>query len=102
MLRESYYAAQSGRAPKVYQEDKLPAEKQEHAHGVHVGHCFDYLRQAIQCAGDLTLEPSAQSSTGKVLGTVDGWGATHMCRSWDDALKWTLEHKAPHNDGGIA
>ncbi|AEO68691.1 uncharacterized protein THITE_2053249 [Thermothielavioides terrestris NRRL 8126] len=44
----------------------------------HVEHCFEYLRQAIVCAGDATLEgpdPGRSSLT--------GIGVVHRCRAWD-------------------
>ena len=65
----------------------------------HIGHCFDYLRQAIQCAGDMTLESTMPGDQG----AVDGWGITHHCRDWDQAYKWTLENEpgGKHNYSGI-
>ena len=45
----------------------------------HTGHCFDYLRQGIQCASDITFE-------GVVEGTeqaITGWNMEHKnCRSF--------------------
>jgi hypothetical protein len=43
----------------------------------HANHCFDYLRQSLQCAADTSLEwpkPGTQ--------IVNGWGMPHLCRSW--------------------
>ena len=70
----------------------------------HIAHCFDYLRQAIMCAGDLTLEWAMPpfESTG-LRSSVDGWGITHQCKNWDDAVKWATEYKAPQEANlGIA
>ncbi|KAI2898066.1 hypothetical protein CBS76997_1565 [Aspergillus niger] len=44
----------------------------------HMEHCVDYLRQAILCAGDATLEGP---DPGKK--TLSGYGTTHQCRKWD-------------------
>ncbi|EFQ91546.1 hypothetical protein PTT_11592 [Pyrenophora teres f. teres 0-1] len=44
----------------------------------HVNHCFDYLRQAIMCAGDLSLEHSVVPSE---FG-FNGWGTSHKCADW--------------------
>ncbi|KIM98361.1 hypothetical protein OIDMADRAFT_43379 [Oidiodendron maius Zn] len=102
ILRESYYSALHSTKPKIFGEDKLSGELLKHAHSEHVGHCFDYLRQAIMCAADLSLEWAGQTASGTPLATVDGWGIPHKCRSWDQAFEWTLEHRAPHNYTGIA
>lgn len=47
----------------------------------HMAHCFDYLRQSIMCAGDMTLEWPKEGSSGERL-LVDGWGIQHQCKSW--------------------
>lgn len=47
----------------------------------HVHHCFDYLRQGLMCAGDLTLEWPREEADGSRF-AVDGWGITHECKSW--------------------
>lgn len=57
----------------------------------HISHCFDYLRQAIMCAGDSTLEWPRIESDGRRF-AVDGWGVQHQCRDWvsdDNHLKCT-------------
>ena len=52
-------------------------------------HCFDYLRQGIMCAGDMSLEgvivseekeDGMQRRSGSRV--VDGWGMKHECKSW--------------------
>ncbi|CZT25821.1 uncharacterized protein RCC_11490 [Ramularia collo-cygni] len=48
----------------------------------HMAHCFDYLRQSIMCAGDLTLEWPKEGSNGEHL-VVDGWGVQHQCKDWN-------------------
>ncbi|KAK5997736.1 Oxidase ustYa [Cladobotryum mycophilum] len=102
MVRESYYAGTQGRKAHVSSEDGLSNTQMEHSRRQHIGHCFDYLRQAIMCAGDMTLESAETSPDGKVRASVDGWGIEHKCKSWNDAIEWTLQHKAPHNHTGIA
>jgi hypothetical protein len=47
----------------------------------HINHCFDYIRQGIMCAGDMTIEstiPKAKDGKNK----VDGMGMIHQCKSW--------------------
>jgi hypothetical protein len=47
----------------------------------HVYHCFDYIRQALMCNADLTVEwPRTEESGERVA--VDGWGVTHQCKDW--------------------
>lgn len=46
----------------------------------HVQHCFDYLRQGILCAGDMTLEWPRQDGPSSGV-AVDGWGVPHQCKS---------------------
>ena len=50
-------------------------------HGQHVGHCFDYLRQSIMCAGDMSMEWPRTEPDGRRV-AVDGWGIPHQCKSW--------------------
>jgi hypothetical protein len=46
----------------------------------HVFHCFDYIRQALMCAGDMTIEWPRTEPDGRRF-AVDGWGITHDCKS---------------------
>ncbi|EXJ59213.1 hypothetical protein A1O7_06645 [Cladophialophora yegresii CBS 114405] len=59
----------------------------------HLNHCFDYLRQAILCAGDTALDHYAWDETGPepVYG-VNGWGATHVCRKLDKIEEFVNEN----------
>lgn len=99
-----YYASMRGeKAELLGDEGVLSETEREQEQLMHIGHCFDYLRQALMCAGDMTLEGAILLSDGKVSSAgVDGWGVIHQCRSWDQAVSWTLEHKAPNNHTGIA
>jgi Mycotoxin biosynthesis protein UstYa len=54
-----------------------------------VQHCMDYLRQAIQCAGDMTLEWPV-SADGKTL--FVGWETRHRCWRYDAARSWVDRH----------
>lgn len=44
----------------------------------HINHCFDYLRQGIMCAGDMSIEGAASDG----LNAVDGFDQLHTCKSW--------------------
>ncbi|KAL4861734.1 hypothetical protein BDV12DRAFT_203705 [Aspergillus spectabilis] len=59
----------------------------------HIEHCLDYLRQAVMCAGDVTLEPPDQRpESGK--SPLQGWGVEHSCRSWEGIERWRGENGA--------
>jgi len=55
---------------------------QEVAH--HTAHCFDYLRQSIMCAADISLEGKTDAGP--------GWGSKHECKDYDALLKWANTH----------
>lgn len=99
MLRESHFASVQNRKPDIFAEEGLDEHMQLASHNSHVAHCFDYLRQAIMCCGDMTLEWA--SADPMHIRTVDGWGIRHQCRDWKQAVEWTLSNKAPHNYSGI-
>ncbi|KAM3065613.1 hypothetical protein ACMFMG_011322 [Clarireedia jacksonii] len=52
----------------------------------HTAHCVDYLRQAIMCNADISLE--GQTPEGA------GWGAVHQCKDWDALLEWANKNSA--------
>lgn len=79
MLRRGYYTAN----PRDTHHD-------------HAGHCFDYLRQAIACAVDTTLEPRDEVHSG-----VQGWGVEHRCRNFEAVREWAESQRSNEN-GGIA
>ncbi|KAF2104955.1 hypothetical protein NA57DRAFT_71154 [Rhizodiscina lignyota] len=66
----------------------------------HAAHCWDYLRQAIMCAADLTLE-TAIVKDGKMLSSVDGWDSTHQCIDYGEVYAYAYEHRSNHNQDGI-
>ncbi|CAJ2508452.1 Uu.00g134780.m01.CDS01 [Anthostomella pinea] len=43
----------------------------------HLQHCFDFLRQDILCAADMTLEPLPDGYV-----ETDGRGVEHVCKDW--------------------
>ncbi|KAI0886927.1 uncharacterized protein GGS22DRAFT_158984 [Annulohypoxylon maeteangense] len=59
-------------------------------HGMwHYAHCFDYLRQGIQCSGDTSLE-FVSENTG--LAVVDGLDYPHECKNWDALWGYAREY----------
>lgn len=55
---------------------------------IHTDHCLDYLRQSIQCAGDLTplyYQYSEHRRRGFPV-----WGSKHTCRNFGKIQHWAL------------
>ena len=59
---------------------------------LHLNHCFDYLRQAIMCAGDTALE-KAMVVDGRPIRSVDGWGVEHECRDYSSIFNFAAQHQ---------
>jgi Mycotoxin biosynthesis protein UstYa len=60
---------------------------------VHLDHCFDYLRQAITCAADMTVEWAKVEYDG-TRRQVDGWGIPHwQCRDPEGVEAFMREHR---------
>ena len=102
MLREAYYAMVQGRNASIFAEEGVSDKHLHEARQFHTAHCFDYLRQSIMCSADMTLEWAVKPAPGKPRVTVDGWGMTHQCRSFEEARAWVLDHRAPPSHEGIA
>ena len=87
-LRIGYFSnhAQKG----ANSEDHASAHNHSAAHMMH---CFDYLRQALMCSADTTLERLQSGSEG-LLPSVDGWGTTHECRDFQQVSSWARTNRA--------
>ena len=72
----------------MYSYAKIRLGRDEDHNGEHVAHCFDYLRQGIMCAGDITLEGNASA---RYPGVVIPWGAHHKCKDWSQIIEWADE-----------
>ncbi|KAJ4403453.1 hypothetical protein N0V91_006505 [Didymella pomorum] len=66
----------------------------------HVNHCFEYIRQAIMCAGDVALEGAATTfplgPNGEDQGGSDGWDAKHVCKDYSQITKYLEEKTINH------
>ncbi|CAI6277560.1 unnamed protein product [Periconia digitata] len=60
----------------------------------HMQHCFDYLRQALMCASDTSLEERSDEISG-----VKGWGTTHQCRDFESVKEWAEMHRYSEEKG---
>ncbi|KAF2712415.1 hypothetical protein K504DRAFT_480087 [Pleomassaria siparia CBS 279.74] len=65
----------------------------------HVNHCFEYMRQAIQCTGDVALEGAATTfplgPNGEDQGGSDGWDSTHVCRNFGEVYDYLEKETVP-------
>lgn len=66
---------------------------------VHVGHCFEYLRQAITCGGgDIILEGYSPLTNGtSVSNSVSGWGREHKCINFQALAEYQIDQEAKYN-----
>lgn len=62
----------------------------------HIPHCFEYLRQAILCAGDTALEGQHTTFPDGIIGS-DGWDAKHVCKDYDAVYAFLEENRADDN-----
>jgi hypothetical protein len=63
----------------------------------HTFHCIEYLRQAIRCAADPTLDPTTYHAERESHSST-GWNGTHVCRDYDALFAWAEDHR--YNDAG--
>ncbi|KAI0546784.1 hypothetical protein F4679DRAFT_587160 [Xylaria curta] len=82
MIRTGYFAAVAGSPDEV---DQGPG---------HLGHCWDYLHQAIICNGDTTLEFVHEGDPGS-----SGWGYEHQCIDFDAIFSWVDARKSVNHTG---
>lgn len=60
----------------------------------HTQHCLRYLRQAVLCNADTTLEETewVENANGTMVPAADGVGMIHKCRDWTVLRKWMEEN----------
>lgn len=59
----------------------------------HNDHCFDYLRNAIMCTADTTLEGQALTHGERDTPGTDGTGAVHVCRDYEGVFAWAERNR---------
>jgi len=100
-MRYAWYSLITNGAEILTQEHPIdiPNSPAGNELGPHIEHCFDYLRQAVLCHADLSLEPWVEDDgmTRKPKGS-SGWGTLHQCRNWDNVLRWVDIHAYPGNE----
>ncbi|KAF2104613.1 hypothetical protein NA57DRAFT_70820 [Rhizodiscina lignyota] len=68
-----------------------PDGKIPYFYRIHIDHCIDYLRQAIQCQGDLT--PLYYYKIHDPEATIPIFGGEHTCRNFGAIDRWALDQK---------
>lgn len=60
---------------------------------IHNDHCFNYLRNAIMCTADTTLEGQIEGEDWDGEAGTDGTGAMHVCKNWDEVVSWAERNR---------
>ena len=68
-------------------------------HHWHMIHCFDYMRQAILCSADMSLE-GLETTFPDHNGGSDGWDSKHVCKDPNEVRK-RLESVRAYDDQQI-
>lgn len=79
-----------------------PRKMASHAPDIHLFHCLDYIRQAVMCTGDTTLEPVdyVLGENGQSDGfEIDASATPRVCRNWG-AMHRVMEEFAIPMSGG--
>ncbi|KXG48868.1 Protein of unknown function DUF3328 [Penicillium griseofulvum] len=95
VIRRDYYKLAMG----IQTDDHSVKEEAERQLAYeHTGHCFDYLRQAFECSGDMTLEWPRTEKDGSRFQT-DGTGIPHVCASKDAIMDYmeVYGYREAHN-----
>ncbi|KAI0968431.1 hypothetical protein F4678DRAFT_443007 [Xylaria arbuscula] len=82
LVRQGYFVAASGNPDDVEQGPG------------HLGHCWDYLQQAITCSSDMTLEFVHEGDPGS-----SGWGYEHQCNDFAAILAWVNDRNIVNHTG---
>ncbi|KAF2201300.1 hypothetical protein GQ43DRAFT_440730 [Delitschia confertaspora ATCC 74209] len=84
-LQISFHNQSQSQSPTTPPSNSLFPPPPSHKSNIwHINHCFSYLRNALMCCSDTTLEGQGKRDH---AGT-DGTGATHVCRDYDAVKEW--------------
>jgi hypothetical protein len=84
-LDADYYSKHKSHHAKLEEDTKNSPIFPDNWNHIHIDHCLDQLRQAIQCHGDLSPVPLYHYND-DVIGL--GVGQTHTCRRWEHMREW--------------
>jgi hypothetical protein len=77
MIRKYFYVLLDGQGSLGSLESSVPESVLLELE--HTQHCFDYLRQGIMCAGDMTVEWASKPNSSDINGLNIPHG---QCKSW--------------------
>jgi hypothetical protein len=81
--------------------DPSNQEPRHHLSNSAAMHCFDFLRQAIMCSGDTTIELAQYRGQDGVVRTAHGWNIEHQCKDWGVLWNFVMARHAHDNRTGI-
>lgn len=77
--------------PHVYELDLTSGSEVAEDNVYHMEHCYEQLRQSLQCASDTgTIYWEWSTERRKMFGNLR---TTHTCRDFDKIHEWATEHK---------
>lgn len=89
MIRSSLYNS------TVHSDHSRASAESPPVIGGHLRHCLDYLRQAIICSADMTVEWAQVGPHGERV-QIDGWGIPHReCKDVSVIDEWISKHRGP-------
>ncbi|KAJ5582717.1 hypothetical protein N7535_001337 [Penicillium sp. DV-2018c] len=84
-LDADYYSKHKSHHAQLEEDIKNSPIFPDNWNRIHIDHCLDQLRQAIQCHGDLSPVPLYHYND-EIIGL--GVGQTHTCRRWEPMREW--------------
>ncbi|KAK2061438.1 hypothetical protein LY76DRAFT_603285 [Colletotrichum caudatum] len=92
-ILESYAGLAVNGSAAVDMHSHIPEGAQGSEEPWHLQHCFEYLRQAIMCAGDVALEGTQTTFPPGWTGS-DGWDAKHVCKDYKQVYDYLDKNRA--------
>lgn len=85
MLRKLAY-------PDVYKMDLTSGSEEALDNIFHMEHCYEQLRQSLQCSSDIsTIYWEWSETKQRMFGSVK---TTHTCKNFEKIRDWALKNKA--------
>lgn len=77
--------------PDVYEMDLTSGSEEAEDNIYHMEHCYEQLRQSIQCASDIgTIYWEWSPEKEKMFGNLK---TTHTCKDFDKIREWAVAHQ---------
>ncbi|KUJ21547.1 uncharacterized protein LY89DRAFT_767551 [Mollisia scopiformis] len=107
MIRNEYHALQRNESKQILGPDgeaSLDTMTKRRIH--HIEHCFDYLRQSVECVSDMTIEwADPEPDELGNLYHINGYGVLHQCRKRESVINFSAARRPPlvahPEEGGI-